>query len=261
MIEITDVFIIAAGLINGSFLYTMATRLQDNDSVWRRSSCDHCSKVINPIALVPVLGFLIYRGKSSCCKNKISVNYPIIEILNAVLTFIIYLKLGWSLAFFHFFLIFEVLLLISIIDFRSYLIFPQPIIAGLIIQSLWLVFYGRIEIINSLIGLFAGAGVFHWIAYLYQIIRKREGLGDGDATLLGLIGFCFGWHILFSTIFWGATFGIIGGGLLLVLKKHSLKKEIAFGPWLVLATFLSWYYPTFFQNFPLGLMSKSFVLF
>jgi len=239
----------------------MATRLQNNDSIWRRSSCDHCSRVINVIALIPVFGFIVYRGKSACCKNRVSIKYPLFEIFNAAFAYIIFLKLGWSLAFIHFFLIFELLLLISIIDFNSYLIFPQPIIIGLIIQSIWLVFFGSVEIINSLIGLFAGAGIFHWIAYLYQVIRKKEGLGEGDATLLGLIGYCLGWHILFSTIFWGASFGIIGGGSLLVLKKHSLKKEIAFGPWLVLAAFLSWYYPSFFQNFPMGAMSKLFVVF
>ncbi len=108
----------------------------------------------------------------------------------------------------------------------------------------------------TLLGMFIGAGVFHWIAYLYKVLRNRVGLGEGDATLLGLIGFFFGWSFLFPVIFWGAVFGIAGGGLTLILKKQSLKQEIAFGPWLILAAFLAWYFPDVFREIPINLSNN-----
>ncbi|MCP4755041.1 MAG: prepilin peptidase [Proteobacteria bacterium] len=245
-----DLFILVLGLVCGSFLFTMAVRLPNRESVWQRSHCVHCSEPIGVVGLIPLLGYLFLAGKCRHCGKKISVIYPIMELSNAVLAYSIYLKVGWTLEFVQDFLIFETLFLIAVLDFRSYLIFPQPIVFGLVIRSIGFIFAETAEILNSIVGLFVGAGIFHWIAYLYQNLRKKVGLGEGDATLLGLIGYFFGWNVLFPTIFWGAALGIVGGGFLLISKRQSLRKEIAFGPWLVAATFLVWYFPGFFQAFP-----------
>ncbi len=242
--------IILLGLVFGSFLFTMVERLQHNDSINRRSSCDSCSTTIGVIGLIPILGFAVYRGRCKTCGEHISRVYPLVEILNAALVYAIFLKTGWQPAFIHAFLIFESLLLIAVLDFRTHLIFPQPVVAAFVVQCIWLILGKSNDVLNSLIGLFMGAGIFHWISYLYQKIRKRVGLGEGDATVLGLIGFAFGWNILFATIFWSAVFGILCGGGLLLLKRQSWSDEIAFGPWLVLAAFLVWYFPDFFQNYP-----------
>ncbi len=245
-----SVFIGILGLVLGSFIYTTATRLKDGVSLLTRSNCDFCHENISIIGLIPLLGFVLLRAKCPKCGNRIAGIYPLTEITNAGLLLIIFTKTGFSIEFFHAVLIFEILLLIAIVDFKSHLIFPQPIIIGLLIQCVWLFFFAKTEILNALFGLFLGAGIFHWVSYLYQVIRKRTGLGAGDATLLGLIGFIFGWKILFPIIFWAAIFGILGGGITLLVKKQSLAKEIAFGPWLVLAAFLCWRIPVFFQSFP-----------
>ncbi len=250
---IPTLFVILLGLVLGSFLFTMAMRLQNEVSVWKSSHCDHCGKNVGIIGLIPIVGYGLLAGKCRHCKNKISIAYPIAEIVNAVLVYSIYYKIGWRPEFFYFLLLFESLLLIAIIDFRSYLIYCQPVLFGLIIQCIWLFFAGKEAIFNSLLGMFVGAGVFHWIAYLYKVLRNKDGLGEGDATLLGLIGFFFGWNFLFPVIFWGAAFGIAGGGLTLILKKQSLSKEIAFGPWLILAAFLAWYFPDFFRTIPINI--------
>lgn len=103
--------------------------------------------------------------------------YPAAEVFNAALAVLIYQKTGWSIEFFHIFLIFQALLLISLIDFKTCLIFEHPIVFLLVFQSGWLFFYGsQKQVIDSLIGLAAGAGIFHWVSYLYQVIRNRIGL-------------------------------------------------------------------------------------
>jgi prepilin signal peptidase PulO-like enzyme (type II secretory pathway) len=247
---VLHLLIVLTGLVSGSFLFTIVHRLPKNESLWKRSACDHCGQTIGVIGLIPIVGYLVSLGKCPSCKNSISKLYPSIELLNAVWVYTIFLKTGWTPSFISFFLIFETLLLIAILDFHSFTIFPQPVIFGLLVQSIHLAFADKAEIVNSLIGLFIGAGIFHWISYLYQTFRNKVGLGEGDATLLGLIGFCFGWNFLFATIFWGAILGIIGGGFLLIVRRQSLQKEIAFAPWLVLATFLVWYFPEFFKSIP-----------
>jgi prepilin signal peptidase PulO-like enzyme (type II secretory pathway) len=247
---VQSIFVIILGMVFGSFLLTMADRLQQGDSVMRRSSCDSCSTAIGVIGLIPLLGFLVNGGRCRSCGEAISWVYPLAEILNGAFVYIIFLKTGWQVEFVHAFLIFEALLLIAVLDFRTHLIFPQPVLIAFLVQCAWLFLNRSADLLSSLIGLFMGAGLFHWIGYLYQNLRRRVGLGEGDATLLGLIGFAFGWNVLLATIFWAAAFGIFCGGGLLAIRRQSWRDEIAFGPWLVLAAFLIWYFPGFFQNIP-----------
>ena len=247
-------FVITLGLVFGSFIFAMSIRLPAEESVWTRSHCCHCGKKISSLGLVPVLGYLFYGGKCPDCKEKVPVIYPLVEMLNAALAVIIYLKTGWTFEFFHIFLIFQALLLVSMIDFKTCLIFEHPIIFLLLLQVGWLYFFGtQKQVIDSLIGLSAGAGIFHWVSYLYQVVRNRVGLGEGDATLLGVIGFCFGWQVLFSIIFWSALFGVIGAGCFLVINRKALSQKVAFGPWIALASFLIWLYPEFFRAFPFAI--------
>lgn len=247
-------FVITLGLVFGSFIFAMGIRLPAGESVWTRSHCYHCETPIRPLGLIPLFGYLIYRGRCPDCKERIPLRYPLAEALNAVFALVIYSKTGWNLEFLYIFLIFEALLLVSIIDFKTYLIFEHPILFLLLLQVGWLSFLGhQATVLDSLIGLAVGAGMFHWVSYLYQVIRNRVGLGEGDATLLGTIGFCFGWQVLFSIIFWSALLGALGAGLFLLLNKKELSQKIPFGPWLALATFLVWLYPSFFRQFPFAL--------
>lgn len=245
-----NVFIVILGLALGSFLHTAAFRLQRGRSILPGSICDHCQEPLGWKALVPVLGYLVLRGRCERCGERISVFYPLLEIFNGFLLWLIFRKTGWQLEFIHAALIFELFLLIAVIDFQSHLIYPQPIVIGLVIHSAWIFYSPNADLQGALLGLFVGAGLFHWIAYLYKVLRNRVGLGDGDATVLGLIGFVLGWKALFSVIFWGAVFGILGGGIILLLNRQSFKHEIAFGPWLVLAAFFAWYFSGIFQVFP-----------
>lgn len=247
---VQGVVVAILGLVFGSFLFTMAERLAAGVSVMRRSACDNCAARIGIIGLVPVVGFLVCRGKCRNCGERISWLYPASELLNAVFAIAILLKTGWRIEFVHAFLVFEALLLIAVLDFKTKLIFPQPLLAAFMVQCIWLALGKGVDFLDALVGLFMGAGIFHWISYLYERIRKRVGLGGGDATLLGLIGFAFGWSVLFPVIFWSAVFGLIWGGGRSLLRRQSWKDEVAFGPWLVLAAFLIWYFPEFFRNYP-----------
>lgn len=237
------------GLVLGSFILTMAMRLQSGESLWKRSKCDHCQDPIGVIGLIPILGYALQKGRCASCGEPISRIYPVVEILNAVIVWLVFSKTGLTLAFIHMLVISQLFLLIAVIDFRTRLIFPQPIVLGLAAQSIWLAFFDQASVLNALLGLFIGAGLFHWIAYLYYLVRQREGLGAGDATLLGLIGFIFGWQILFSIIFWASILGIVIGGTTLLINRQSFKESIAFAPWLVLSALLVWRFSDWTKGF------------
>ena len=245
-----DLYIICLGILLGSFLYTTALRLEKRESLLYRSQCDSCESSIDIIGLIPILGYILRMGKCNKCGSKINISYPLIEIVNGVLILLIYSKTGLSLDFIHKLVFFEILFLIGIIDFRTHLIFPHPIFLGLIANLIWILFINPTTMMDSVIGLLVGAGVFHWVSYIYQSLRKRVGLGEGDATLLGLIGFVLGWNVLFSIVFWAAFIGVVMGALLLLYRKRSFSSEIAFGPWLVISAFLGWMYPEWFQWIP-----------
>jgi prepilin signal peptidase PulO-like enzyme (type II secretory pathway) len=244
-----NLYIIIIGFLLGSFIYTLALRMEKRESVLSRSHCDHCSLKLGILDLIPLAGFILRRGKCSSCGSSISLVYPLTELFNALLVYLIFSHTGWNLEFLHILVIFEILYLVALIDFSTHLIYPQPILFGLLFQAIWL-FSGNISnLLDYIIGLCVGAGIFHWISYLYQNIRRRSGLGTGDATLLGFIGFCFGWELLLPTIFWSSLLGIVGGGSILLFKKSSLNSHIAFGPWIALAALLVWRFPDLHKIF------------
>ncbi len=247
------IFAITLGLVLGSFILTVAMRLQDGRSLLVRSHCESCSAKVSITGLIPVIGYLIQQGKCSHCREKISSIYPLVELLNAALVWSIFSKTGIEAAFLHKLILFELFLLIAIIDFRTHLIFPQPVVLGLLVQTFWLLTFENPALLNGIIGLFIGAGIFHWVSYLYVFIRKKEGLGSGDATLLGLIGFVLGWKSLFAVIFLASILGIIGGTLILLINRQPFGKEIAFGPWLSLSAFITWRFSEQIQELPLWL--------
>lgn len=258
---VVDLFVVLLGLMLGSFILAMAMRLQSNTSLWIRSRCDHCSHTIGWLGLMPIAGYLLQKGKCSFCGQIISPIYPLVEIINALMVWLIWSKTGLGADFVHWALVFEILFLAAVIDFQSRRIYPQPVVIGLVLQAAWLIFFERSQVLNAIFGLFLGAGIFHWVSYLYLVLRKKEGLGAGDATLLGLIGFCFGWQTLFPVIFWSSVLGILGGGLTLLSQRRSLKQEIAFGPWIILAAFLVWRFSEILQRLPWPIATAGWSLF
>jgi len=235
--------VLFTGLLFGSFLFTTAIRLESGKSLLTPSHCDHCFKKVGVIGLIPIIGYLFYKGRCRHCGKEVSKLYPLTELVNALFVLLIFYKTGVSSIFIQQFVLWEVLFLIALLDFRTHLIFPQPVVVGFLFQITWLTLVDPILLRDALIGLFLGAGIFHFISYFYQLIRNRQGLGEGDATLLGLFGLFWGWQVLMPVIFYGAFTGIIGGGLLLLVKRRKLDSEIPFAPWLILGGFLVWYFP------------------
>jgi leader peptidase (prepilin peptidase) / N-methyltransferase len=240
--EGTILALLAAPFV-GSFLGVVVERLPEARPIGlARSSCDHCGATLGARDLVPLLSWLARRGRCGCGKVRLSAFYPGIELaalavaVSATLVLSGWLlwaslALGWTL------------LALAAIDLRHYLL-PDALTLPLIAVGLavaWLIEPGRLG--EHALGAAAGFIGLAAIAWLYRRLREREGLGRGDAKLLGGGGAWLGWQALPSVLALAAAgaLAVALAGALLGGKLEATTK-IAFGPYLALAIWLVWLY-------------------
>ncbi|MDX2469105.1 MAG: prepilin peptidase [SAR324 cluster bacterium] len=239
-------FILGACL--GSFISTTALRLSVKRSLLTPSCCDSCSEKVGMVGLIPLLGYAFKKGKCTYCRAKISPLYPAFELFNGLVFVWLFLHLGLSPELIQKGILFELLMVFVLTDLIAMEVYIGPMILVLLVQSLWLWYFQPYLIQDALIGLLAGAGVLHWVSTLFFYFRGREGLGLGDASLFGIMGFIFGWQKLLPILLIASLFGVLGGAFVLQFQKKSLQKEIAFGPWLIGAAILVWISPNWLTN-------------
>jgi len=213
--------------------------MEQETSLMGRSKCDHCGQPISPLGLFPVLGFALYRGRCPACSAQISILYPITEALAACLALGLAFAFGPRIEAVYWLVIALGLLLISWLDFRTGQIYTAPILGLIGLQTVWLVWMTPENLLSCITGLLAGAGLFHWVSTTFLTFRGKEGLGQGDASLLGLLGFLFGWKALLPLVFLSALSGLlISLGVLAFQRKSLTSTKIPFGPFLVFAALL-----------------------
>ena len=262
---IFPIFIFIFGLIVGSFLNCLIFRLEKKESfIFGRSFCPKCHHQLSFQDLIPVFSFLILRGKCRYCSQKISWQYPLVELLTAFLFFLIfqfqvsnfnYFSISIFLNLIYYWLIASFLIIIFIYDLRTYII-PDKII---FFALLGIIFYRLFEIWNygkwnTFLIWNLGFGILPSF-FLLAIILLSHGhwMGLGDFKLSILMGLFLGYpNILVALFFSFFLGGIIGLGLVL-LKKKSLKSEIPFGPFLVSGTFFSLFFGQKIVDFYLNL--------
>ena len=200
---------LALGLVAGSFLATLILRWPEGRSVLHgRSACDGCGRILQPWELVPVLSALFQRGKCrGCCAAidplhwQIELACGVIGVAAAMLTPFPQ-ALGWMLAGW-------VLLTLAVLDARHYWL-PDALTLGLAFLGLtigpWLT--GG-ALVDSVIGAVAGYGVLMAVALFYRALRGREGLGLGDAKLLGALGAWMGWQALPMLVFFASALALL----------------------------------------------------
>ncbi|MCE5211183.1 MAG: prepilin peptidase [Deltaproteobacteria bacterium] len=227
-------FILGAAV--GSFLNVCIFRMPAETSIIKPGSrCPHCLKPIRFYDNIPLISFIILRGKCRYCGAKISWRYPLVELLTAVLTVILFLKFGFTLKFFVFFIFISVLIVITFIDLDHQIIPDILTLPGIPLFFLAAVFLVKIPWREALLGLLIGGGVLLAIALVYELISKREGMGGGDIKLLAMIGGFLGWKSLLFILLFSSLLGAIVGLTLIIIKKQDMKYAVPFGPFLAAA--------------------------
>lgn len=229
------------GLILGSFYNVLIYRLPRNMSViFPPSHCPHCKQELRWYDNIPILSFLILKGKCRYCGEKISIRYPLVELTSGLLALLSYHKWGEGHNFLDgivYYFFFSALLVMSLIDWYYFIIPPQINLGGLILALLVSPFRKDITWQESLLGALLGF-LIPFLIYLYYVkVRKVEGLGLGDVILLSFIGAVGGTYAVFASLAIGSLIGLLYV-IPLIVKHKTLNFAIPFGPFLSLGAFL-----------------------
>jgi len=219
------------GLLFGSFANVCVHRIPLRVSIVTPGSrCPACEHDIAWYDNIPLLSWIILRGKCRHCKAPISIRYPILELL---------MGLSWAGLAWHFGLsplLLQVLLLVSLlwvltlIDLETGLLPNVLTFPGIAIGLAFAWWFGYFQ--DALIGAAIGYGAFWLIARLFLLVTGREGMGYGDFKLLAMLGAFMGWQALPFIVFASSFVGAIVGTLFLLLAKKNMQAEIPFGPYL-----------------------------
>ncbi len=230
---ITEIIIFTFGLCIGSFMNVCIYRLPAKKSiVFPGSACPDCGTSIQAYDNIPVLSYIWLKGRCRNCSTRIPLRYVTVEIMGGAFAVLAYLKFGftWEALIYYGFV--AALLIITFIDI-DFQIIPDIIsLPGIPLGFAASFAIPGVTYKASLVGILVGGGTLYLIAWGYQLITKKEGMGGGDIKLLGMIGAFIGWQGVLFTIFVASAVGTISGLLVMLHQKKGLKLAIPFGPFL-----------------------------
>ncbi|MEG0576386.1 MAG: prepilin peptidase [Bacilli bacterium] len=236
------------GAVFGSFLNVVIFRIPKKESLsFPPSHCMSCSHPLKILDLIPILSYVFLKGRCRYCHRPISIQYPLMELLTAVLFTTSYLLFGLKMETFILCFISLFLIPIAAIDFKHYIIpnkillvfFPISIIVGLLHIKYPLFFYYSIGPLDPIFGALIGSSILFLVALLgYVMYRKNEVMGMGDVKLLIVLGMLLGFQNTLLLLGLSVVLGAIGAILLLVTGKKSKKDMIAFAPYIVVSFYI-----------------------
>lgn len=225
------------GSVMGSFLNVLAVRLSNNESIlWPGSHCHNCNHRLRWYELIPVVSYLIQKGRSRCCHTIIPISYLIIEIVTGVLYMVSYHSFGFSYDFIISLIFISSLIVIIVSDIEYMIILDEIIaISSILIILLELVFYGLDYTVYKIL-----AGIFAFITmYVIKLIGdrlfKRESMGGGDIKLMFLFGIVLGYPLAICDIFLATFIAFPVAIFILFSRRDNL---IPFGPFLAMGAIL-----------------------
>jgi leader peptidase (prepilin peptidase)/N-methyltransferase len=227
------IFSFIFGTVIGSFLNVCIYRLPLKISIISpRSICPSCGRSIPFYENIPILSYLLLKGKCQGCNAPISLQYPLVEFLTGLVALSLTLRFGLSPATLIYFLFISGLMVITFIDLK-YQIIPDVIsLPGIGMGLLSSFVLPQVSFLDSLLGALVGGGSLLTVLSGYYLLTKREGMGFGDVKLLAMIGAFLGWKGALVGLITGAFLGTLIGVLLMIKEKKDLKHPIPFGPFL-----------------------------
>ena len=231
--------IIVLGAIWGSFANVCIYRLPKNKEIIIQSSfCPNCKKKIQWYDNIPILSFIFLFGRCRKCNKLISLRYPTVEFLGVISFFFIYLNFGLTITTLLLMILAIFFIIIFFIDLKFFII-PDSLTFPLMIIGFVKSFDPDLNTsifpnyLNSLIGGIFGYLIIWLIIYFYKRIRKKEGMGLGDAKLLAAIGFWFGWVSVPFIIFISSAVALILTIPSLINQTRKMSSKIPFGPYII----------------------------
>lgn len=229
-------FLFVMGLILGSFANVCIVRVPEKKSiVWPGSACPKCQKPIRWYDNVPVLSWIFLRAKCRQCGQPISVQYPLVELIMGVLFAAAAYQFGYSFKLLEACILIFGLVTLTAIDLKHLLLPDVFTLPGIVLGLLLSLAAPDRTFLDALFGVLLGGGFFYAIAYLYAVLRKREGLGGGDIKLMAALGAFLGWQSIPYIILVSSLVGSVLGILILLIRRKGLETEIPYGPYIAVA--------------------------
>lgn len=244
------IFIFVLGLIIGSFLNVCIYRIPQEKSIIRPSSrCPSCGVPIKFYDNIPVISYLLLRGKCRSCDTRLSMRYPLVELINAIIYVLVLHRFGsepsWVLMVYFIFV--SSLVIIFFIDIDHQIIpdgitlpgIPLAIIFGATVMPDPFAPNSLLSWKASITGMIAGGGFYYLIGVVGKAVLKKEAMGGGDIKMMAMVGALLGWKSVILTTFIGSLLGSITGIFLILFKGSEWGSKIPFGPYLAIGAIVS----------------------
>ena len=237
-------FIFVLGLAVGSFLNVCIYRLPREQSIVKpRSRCPNCKKLIHWYDNIPLLSYIILRGKCRYCKAKVSFQYFMVELLTGLMFLLFYNHFVFSVISLIYVVFACGLIVATFVDFNFRIIPDEINIGGIILGLIVSLIYPYLHntsshllgFYRSFLGIIIGGGIIWITGIIGDFIFKKETMGGGDVKLLAMIGAFLGWKLAILTFFVSPVFGAVVGIIIKLRTKSSL---IAYGPYLSLGAII-----------------------
>jgi leader peptidase (prepilin peptidase)/N-methyltransferase len=226
------------GLLLGSFFNVVGIRVPLKLSiVTPRSACPTCGHQLKPYELIPVISYLLQKGKCRGCQSRISPIYPFFELLTGILFATAPIVIGWSGELVVALTLISMFIIIVVSDIH-YMIIPDKILiwfAGIFLLER--IFWPLTPWWDSFLGAVTG-----FILLLVVALVSKGGMGFGDVKLYALLGFVLGFKLVLLSFFFSTLFGAVIGGLALLFKIVKRKQPIPFGPFIAAGTLTAYYW-------------------
>lgn len=249
-----NLFIFALGISVGSFLNVLIDRIPNHQSVFGRSHCDHCGKILSWFELIPIVSFLVQKGSCRSCWAKISLQNPLLEAITGLLFLLLFLKIkSFNLDLFFYLAIFALLLALAVIDLKTNLL-PDELTLPAIVAALFYLLIPRSFPSANLFTLppffnFLSALAIASLFYLIVKLTHERGMGGGDVKLAFLMGLVLGFPKIVIALYLAFLTGALVSLMLIALGKKRFGQTIPFGPFLVLGTYTTFFFDRILLNF------------
>ena len=232
-------YILLIGMCVGSFLNVCIYRLPKGNSIVKPpSSCPVCGLSIKWYDNIPILSYVLLRGRCRGCKTVISIRYPIVELLTGLFAWITWMQFGFSVSTPIYFFFVAALLVITFIDIDHRIIPDIITLPGIPIGFAVSFALPSLDWLSSLLGILSGGGILLTIAWCYQLITGKDGMGGGDIKLLAMMGAFLGWKGVLFTIMASSLVGTLVGVIMMLRAGKGMKMALPYGPFLAIGAIL-----------------------
>lgn len=250
--------IFTLGMSIGSFLNVCIFRIPLEQSIiLPPSHCMNCGKRLKSYDMLPIISWIILKGKCRYCKREISYRYPLVEFVTGIIFLSIYLKYGFAFETIKFCFFTALIIVIGLIDMDTTDVYNSTIIAGIISFVLLSIlnfillkinFVSEFSIINYILGGIIGAGI------ILIIILVTRGMGFGDAEICLVCGLFLGIKNIIFMLVLSVVIGGLVGIVLILLKKKKRKDYIPFGPFIAISSIFTLLFGSGIVNWYIGII-------